>query len=243
METLKYSLLKSPLKNAPDSWLAKPILESSCTFDDIVNNMLKRGTSLTQTDIMAVIDLFFTECETQIANGRPLNLPFFNGMPVVGGTFNGPDDTFDPSRHVIRYKLSPGKRLRKTIGQIKPEKLAFYEQVPVLSQFLDVNSQSFNSVITSKGIGELSGSKLQIDTTDPLQGIYFIHSNGLETQVTVVAQNHPTKLIFQIPELIDGAYRVEVRIKLLNSGVLRILQLNKTLTTGNNIQASDLQHK
>jgi hypothetical protein len=230
MQTLKYSLIESKLKNAPDAYLAKPVLERSCTFDDIVDNMLRRGTSLTQTDIEAVIDLFFTECEEQIACGRPLNLPFFNGMPVVGGTFTGPEDSFDPERHTIRYKLSPGTRIRKAVSQIKPEKVAFQEKLPLITQFNDVTSQTTNSVITPKGIGELSGSKLQIDTSDPLQGIFFMHHNGTETKVDIIAYNQSSKLIFQVPELLNGKYTVEVRIKLLNSGTLRTLRLYKQLT-------------
>ena len=229
MQTLKYSLIESKLKNAPDAYLAKPQLEQSCTLDQIVSNMLNRGTSLTQTDIEAVIDLFFTECETQIANGRPLNLPFLNGMPVVRGTFSDPNDSFDPNRHSIEYKLSPGTRIKKAVHKIKTEKVAYNEPMPVISQFMDVNSHSINSLITSKGIGEISGAKLQIDTTDSKQGIFFIHSSGTANKVTIIAKNRPSKLIFQIPELEAGTYHIEIRTQFQNSGILRSSQLRKKL--------------
>lgn len=230
MQTLKYSLIESKLKNAPDAYLAKPMLEKSCTLDDIVTNMLKRGTSLTQTDIIAVIDLFFAECEEQIANGRPLNLPLFNGMPVVGGTFTGPEDSFDPARHAVKYKLSSGTSISRATRRIVPEKVDYEDPMPGISQFYDVVTKATNSIITPMGIAEISGSRLQFNEADNDQGIFFIDRDGNPFRVEAVAHNQAFKLIFQSPQLPAGEYTIEFRVRLKKSTQLRTAAFTKQLT-------------
>ena len=230
METLKYHLIESKMKYAPGVYLAKPLLQNSCTFNKLIDNMLKRGTSLTKTDIVAVINLYYQECEAQIASGRPLNLPLFNGTPVISGTFTGPNDVFDSKRHSIKYRITPGIRMRKAITKLKTEKINYEPLLPVVTQFYDVTSQSANTIVTPKGIEEIKGSSLKLKTNDLEQGIFFIAPDKTEFRIAVVALNKPAKLIFQIPDLPAGKYQLEVRVKFPNSSVLRILSLKKELT-------------
>lgn len=230
MQTLKFSLIESKLKNAPGVYLAKPVQSNSLTLDDLVESMLKRSTSLSQTDIVAVLDLFVKECEEQIANGHPLNLPLFNGLPIVGGTFTGPEDSFDPARHTVRYKLSPGTGISKATKRIVPEKVDYKDPMPFVSQFYDVVTQTVNSVITSMGIGEISGSRLQFNMADNEQGIFFIDREGKSFRVEAVAHNQAFKLIFQSPKLPAGEYTIEVRVRLKKSTQLKTVAFTKQLT-------------
>ncbi len=62
-------------------------------------------------------------------------------------------------------------------------------------------------------MGEITGSRLSFDADDPAQGIFFVaEADGTTTRADVVAQNAPSRLLFQVPKaLAAGDYRVEIR--------------------------------
>ena len=62
-------------------------------------------------------------------------------------------------------------------------------------------------------MGELVGFRLKFDETDPEQGIFFISENGPSVHVEVIGANQPKKLLFMVPELIEGTYQIEVRAR------------------------------
>jgi hypothetical protein len=78
-------------------------------------------------------------------------------------------------------------------------------------------------------MAQISGNRLQVDSTDPEQGIFFIASDGSETRVGVVGRNMPSTLMFLLPaELTTGEYALEVRAKM--GDALRTGSLNSVLS-------------
>jgi hypothetical protein len=230
MEPLFFRLGENLLTADPSDYKAIVETSRSNTIDDVIKMMLKRGTSMTKTDILAVLNLYDLVVADLVAEGKPINLPLFTGAPSITGVFNGPADVFDPARHAIRYNLNPGLLLREAIQRIPIEKTAPVENLPIIEQYLDVASQKANDVLTPGDIGELQGSRIGFDAADAEQGIWFVDTNGTETKVSSLAMNKPSKLIFKVPALVAGEYELVLRVKFANSKQLRKVTLRKMLT-------------
>jgi hypothetical protein len=229
MESLKYHLAENLLTDDPDDYMAQVEVSRSFTIDDVINEMLKRGTSLTRTDVMAVLNLEHQVIGDLVSEGYALNLPVCNGTPSISGVFTGPGDSFDTNRHFIKYNLTAGVLIRDAVKKIKPEKTDPVNKLPYIEQYFDVASQTSGDVLTPGGIGQLQGSRLSFDTSDTEQGVFFVTTAGAETKVSVVALNKPSKLIFMVPALAAGEYEVVVRVKFKNTKSLRMVKLNKIL--------------
>jgi len=229
MENLKYHLAENLLTDDPDDYMAQVEVSRSFTIDDVINEMLKRGTSLTRTDVMAVLNLEHQVIGDLVSEGYALNLPVCNGTPSISGVFAGPGDSFDTNRHFIKYNLTAGVLIRDAVKKIKTEKTDPVNKLPYIEQYFDVASQTSGDVLTPGGIGQLQGSRLSFDTSDAEQGVFFVTMAGAETKVSAIALNKPSKLIFMVPALAAGEYEVVVRVKFKNTKSLRMVKMNKIL--------------
>ncbi len=71
-------------------------------------------------------------------------------------------------------------------------------------------------------MAELKGSYLKIDETANDEGVCFISTRGGgEVKASYFHQNFPKKLLFQIPDLTVGTYKVEVRSRGHNCKTLK----------------------
>jgi hypothetical protein len=230
MNTLKYYLTENLLTSNPHDYMAQPELKVSLTAGDVIDEMLRRGTLITRTDVIAVLNLYEQVVSDFVSEGYSLNLPLFIGAPLIYGVFNGPEDLFDENRHVVKFNLNPGFLIRDAVKKMKIEKSVPVNKSPFISQYVDIVSATINDRLTPGGIGELQGSRLNFDTNDIELGIYFIAANGSEFKAVSFALIKPRKLIFCIPDLPSGAYNLEVRVKFRNSTMLRKTSFNKILT-------------
>lgn len=230
MNTLKYYLAENYLTPDPSDFMAQVQTSRSFTLEDVVNEMLKRGTSLTATDVNAVLNLFHQVIADLITEAYAINLPLCNGQAGISGVFNGPADSFDPNRHVLKYNLNPGLLIRDAIRKVKTEKIDPTDKAPYIEQYIDVMSHTTDDVLTSKGIGEIQGSRIAFDAEDEEQGIWFVATDGTETKVSTVAMNKPSKVIFMIPELAAGEYELLLKVRYTNSKALRVTTHRKLLT-------------
>ncbi len=94
----------------------------------------------------------------------------------------------------------------------------------------DFNSGERDSVLTSGGMGQLTGHRLKFDPADVKQGIFFVAEDNSATKVEIVGRNKPGDLMFTVPELPSGDYRVEVRAIMSGGVQVRTGVLLATLT-------------
>ena len=99
---------------------------------------------------------------------------------------------------------------------------------PTVEDFKDIASNSMNDTLTPNAVGHITGSSLKINTEDTEQGIFLIASDGTTIQVSTLIRNKPSEVIFMIPALASGTYRLEIRNK-PKTKELRIGQLNGDL--------------
>ena len=99
---------------------------------EIVKRIVKRGTTLTETDIRAVLRLSFEEIAEAVSEGNNVNLILVNNRPSIQGVFSDVNDSYDASRHTVRASLSAGLLLGEKMKTASLEKGAAALLVPRL---------------------------------------------------------------------------------------------------------------
>jgi hypothetical protein len=84
--------------------------------------------------------------------------------------------------------------------------------------------------LTPNNIGQLSGSPQKFHENAADEGVIIVDVDGGPTfKVTTVQRNKPAQLVFLVPSLPGGSYRIEVRAKVGASTQLRTGTLDATL--------------
>ncbi len=210
---IKYSLQPNPITTDPNDQSARVQLNATLSLEDIVSLAIKRGTSLTETDLTGAANLLFDVITDEVADGNSVTLPLVNIRPGIKGVFTSASDIFDSSRHVKRATFSSGTLLSSKMQTAKVEKLTFELPLPVLVEYIDVNSGTINSLLTPGGIGTITGEELKFNPDNEVEGIWFVPSDGDEAvKATVVATRTEGRLMFSVPSgLQSGSYSLEVR--------------------------------
>ncbi len=220
---IKYYLQPNPITPDPNDQSARVLSNVVIDVDVLVKRMLLRGTTLTETDLKAVLTLLSTVVCDEVADGNTVNLPFANIRPGISGVFANALDTFDASRHTRKATLSQGLMLLQKMQNAKVEKITQSMAAPALLEFLDINSGIANSTLTPGGIGQIVGEELKFSTANANEGIFFVSATNAATKVQVIANRTDGKLMFSIPNpLAPGNYSLEVRRAYTQANTLRI---------------------
>ena len=229
--TIKFYLQPNQITPDPNDQSARVVANESIDIEGIISRVLKRGTLVTETDIRAVLTIFFDEVTDLVADGNTILLPLVNIRPGIKGVFTNAADNFDSTRHSKKASLSPGLLLTKKMEEAKIEKISGYQPSPELLEFMDINTQTSNSLITPGGIGRITGSELKFNPANPLEGLFLVESAGAAKQVTVFATRTEGTLMFSIPSTLSaGSYTPEVRKGYGATASLRTGVLNELLT-------------
>ncbi|MGL4987371.1 MAG: DNA-binding domain-containing protein [Treponemataceae bacterium] len=216
---LEYSLRKNPLDKKELSYMAQVNENRSCTDEELINLMARRGTTLTKTDIAAFLQLYGEIIGELLEDGRPLNTSIINTRFSIKGKFYGMDDNFDPSRHTICIRASLGRYLKNKFSQVKVSKGDASFTNPFISEVKDINTRSIDNTVTKGGNIDLIGKHLKFDEDDSEQGVFLINEQGEQIKCPHPAQNKPTLLIINIPFTLEsGMYWIEVRTKVTDCG-------------------------
>jgi len=232
---INYALFENNLTSDPADYAAQVKITYSADLDAIADRMIEQGSTVTKPDILAVLEDAIKATESYLLEGYRVQFGgLFEMFPRVKGIFNGITDTFDPSRHHIDVGANPGSRVRKKVrDNASVEKQETILPAPTLLQYADLESGDINSTLTPGTIGTINGHRLKYDDTQGDEGIYLIaETGGAVTKVTAVQKNKPGQLVFLVPTLADGLYRLEVRAQFSIDGEVRTGALESLLLVG-----------
>ncbi|MDE5421520.1 DUF4469 domain-containing protein [Ancylomarina sp. DW003] len=208
--SLKYSLTENLLTAEVDDYNARPQEVTSYDLEDIIAQMLEKGSTVTRSDILAVLNNFFEVAGTITSNGGMINTDLFKTNFSVTGVFNGATDAFDKSRHAIKINTNAGKVLKTALTKVKVEKVASAETIPHILEVKDSISGSVNDQISSEGVLEITGSRLKLDGDNATNGVYLVASDNTRNKVVTVVDNKPARLIVILPTLAAGEYSLQI---------------------------------
>ena len=226
---LKYSLRENLLTPEPDDCMAQVQDVRSYSQDEVIDLMMRRGTTLTKADVAVVLQVYTEVVGELTADGSAVNTPLFNTSFSVSGVFSGMADSFDKTRHTVSVNISAGTALREAVKSVRTEKTEGAATGPYITEAADVVSGAVNSTVTAGGILRLTGSRLKFDASDVAQGVFLVPESGGEAvRCAVVAENKPARVMVMIPaDIASGTYYAEVRSRFMGNS-----QAGKTLKTG-----------
>lgn len=208
---IKYYLQSNPITPDPNDQSARVSPISTMHEDDIIQEMLLMGTTVTESDIRAVITLRNQVIINTLKQGHFVNTDLANFKTGISGVFTNSMDSFDSARHSKKANISTGKVLAAEIKTATIEKISSSLPQPVITQFTDYGSGT-GDMLSLGGAAEINGQELKFNTTNTNEGIFFIATDGTETRVdTTLIRHTEGLLIFTVPQLTAGDYTLEVR--------------------------------
>jgi hypothetical protein len=230
---MDYFLTDNHLTPDPDDQVAIPANVRSYTDEGIIDRILQRGTTLTRADLLASIQAYQAEHGYIVDEGNGFNTGLINAGPSITGKFNGVTDSYDHSRHNLRYGVNFSKSVRERIGKVKMTKVQAPVTGPIITAIKDSLSDLTDGTLSAGGVLDIAGSRLKVYPDIPEDGVYFIASDGTEYKASTLVENKPSRLIAMIPTLPAGSYTLEVRTHYIKSAEpgkqLRKMQFAKML--------------
>ena len=223
---LKYCLRENLLTAKPDDYMAQVTDSRVFTLDDIIERMVKRGTTVTRTDLTAIMQLYTEECSFIVEEGSALNTPLINTNFSITGVFDGADDSFDSKRHSINLNINAGTALKDALAKVKAEKTETASTNPYIAAVTDKITGTTDTVKIGS-VMEILGSRLKFDPSDAEQGVFAV-SGSKTVRCESVVENKPARLIVLLAAVPAGDFTLEVRTKLTGNGS----QKSKTLKKG-----------
>lgn len=210
---MDYYLQKNPITSDPNDHSARVVVPNTLTLDDIVREMQRRNSSLTESDILSALTLLFEVTTDEVAQGNTVTLPVAVFRPSIRGVFKDATDVYDEKRHEKRASVSQGTMMASKMKNAAVEKVTEPLPQPAPLHFEDVVTDTINSKVTPGGIGIIKGEELKFDQENEEEGIYFVGNDSEGTfKASVLAKVTSGTLIFSIPnDLAPGDYTVEVR--------------------------------
>ncbi|MDR1408581.1 MAG: DUF4469 domain-containing protein [Tannerella sp.] len=218
---LHYSLHENLLTDRPDDFAAQTHVSATYNREQFIDLMLQRGSTVTRSDILAVLNSMEETGAYIVENGGEFTLPLVQTGFRMPGVFHGATDVFDPLRHELHVTTRPGTLLREVEKRVKPVKIS--PPAPRL-QILEVRDSvtgEVDGVLTPGGVAEIAGVEIKLDGDKPDVGLYFVNlAGGADTRADTVAVNKPSQLVVLIPKLTSGIYQVKVTTQ-YSHGTLR----------------------
>jgi hypothetical protein len=233
---LNYGLSENKLTERPDDWSAITYPVASLDKEAVITRILSKGTTLTRTDVLAVLNALEEVVAEGSEQGYVFNLPLFNTSFSISGVFDSPLDSFDPSRHKLNINLTKGVRLREAEKRVKLEKTNIATPLPQIQEVKDSVSGTVNECLTARGVVEVRGYNLKIEGDDPSCGLWFVNQDGTETKAEVIIENKPTRILAMIPDLSVGTGTFQVKVVSQFSGGGRLLLTPKVFMYPKSLQ-------
>lgn len=217
---LKYNLVENLLTERPDDYAAQTVPTRGYDKEAIIGLILRKGTLLTRTDVLAVLNGLEETVFDIVKEGGTVNLPLFNTSFSISGVFDGPMDAFDSSRHRLNVNLTKGTLLRRAESEVRLTKTDAVAPQPTVVEVRDAVSGKSNEILTPGGVVQLWGSNLKIAGESPENGLWFVPETGQPVKAEVIVTNKPSQLIAMIPPLAAGSYSIRVVTQSTGGGML-----------------------
>jgi hypothetical protein len=229
---IKYQLVESGLATEAGACHAIVSVSNTRNLDQIINHMISEGTGLTKPQALAYFEKLSQSILYFIELGFCVSTPLFKVRPTINGKFANKEDLYDPNRHQLNFRITPGLRFRSVKTDVKIEKSENSSQSPAPTAFIDVNTDGRNETVSPGSMAMLKGNRLRFDKEDANQGIFFASLDNPDTVVRSAqyAEINPSKVLFLIPALEPGEYKILIKKNSDNGKTLLSGELGTTVT-------------
>ncbi|MCP5501128.1 MAG: DUF4469 domain-containing protein [Leptospiraceae bacterium] len=232
---IQYGLYPAPNGNTlSNTYHARAITPPSKGMDEVVNRMLEGGSTVTKSDIYAVLNDLKRSIQNIILDGGRVNIEgFCQFYPVFQGVFEDQHDSFDPARHRVEVGATPSQEFKEVVSRAKVGKTKKVKNIPELETFIDVKTGEKNSKIYPATIGVLKGKNLKMDLEKEDEGLFLQNmADQSFIKLDTLSKNTSTELNFLCPFGISEnmPYRFELRNRNYSTNPLRTTRMSIELT-------------
>ena len=221
---LDYSLHENQLTERMDDFIAHTHVKKVYNKEQFIDLMLQRGTLMTKTDTLAVLNNINETAAYIVSEGDGINMPLFKVGYSLSGVFDGATDSYDPKRHRLHANITKGKVLSNAESQVTLSKINASSTQPIILEVRDSVTGKVDEVLTSGGAVEINGVNIKIAGDNAACGLYFVDENGTEIKAVTLIQNKPATLISLIPTLATGFYHVKITTQYSGGKLLKELR-------------------
>jgi hypothetical protein len=228
---ISYYLSDNRLTTKPGQQVAVVQNSGAIGEEELIDIITSDGSGVSRASVKAVMQRLAPAMLMMLKTGNTINLGVFNARVSIEGVFDDTLDGFDASRHRLKVNITPGVILESEIKKASVQKVESVKLYPSIEMFNDWVSKTTNDLITPNGHGKVVGKRLKFESDKADEGIYFVNSvSNEETKVLQVEQIKPQELLFLMPNLVAGSYRLEVRARISGGLELRTGVVGKLLT-------------
>ena len=109
--SINYALFENSLTSDPGDYMALVQSTGTAELEDVIARMIQQGSTVTRPDIVSVLADYHTAIENLVLEGLNVNTPLANYGASIKGIFDGPADSYDPSRHQVAGTARPRQAL------------------------------------------------------------------------------------------------------------------------------------
>ncbi|MDR1120529.1 MAG: DUF4469 domain-containing protein [Dysgonamonadaceae bacterium] len=237
LHRIRAFLYDNPLtKENPNDMIARVISERSLDVHDVCETAVSRGgADITAPAMEHAVELWLREMSYQLCDGYSVNTGWFTAAPHIHGTFDSPQEKFNPEKHTLLFEFHQGAILRRELESVTVEIMGPAGAASVIAQVVDVKTGSVSDVLTPDRNLIITGSRIKVSGEREENGVYFLDVNGAPYPVdpTDVVTNNPSEVVIVIPQLPAGAYTLQIVTQYSGSILLkepRTVTFDRTLT-------------
>jgi len=173
MNKINYFLRKNPLTSSDENlYMAAVGKKDTQREKEVIENMMKRNTTITRQDIILVLDLLEETVTDLVLNGFPVITNLFKARVSIRGGFTCLDDEFGKDRHKLCLNLTPSKKFRDKLEKDatleKTEQKSF---TTAISRLYDYSSRTFTTAFAPGALIGVHGKNLLPEEGDPQIGL------------------------------------------------------------------------
>jgi hypothetical protein len=217
-DTVEYVLLPNTLTaETEDDYRAHVVDAEVYSEQDLIDEMMASGAGLTRSDIAAVFEALTQAVTRVVSKGGCVRTPLFSTSFSLPGVYAA--DSEAPAS-ALKLNAHPGAVIRRAAEGVPVRKVRADLAGPVIDHVRGLTaSGETTDTLAAGGLVEIKGAKLKI--TGEGAGVFFRPvTGGAETAFTApFGDNLPARLLFVMPALPAGVYRVIVRTRYTGGSV------------------------
>ena len=213
--TIRYSVFPMQMDDDSTTYYAKVITGKSMTQEELLREMQGLGTTVTTTDMIAVLEALGTVCKRRVLDGFSIKVnKLVTLAPTIQGVFESRSDHFDPKRHKVQVVATADYKMRKEVKQFaKFKKIQVAGNEPSILQYNDFGSDTINQVVTQGGSSKIKGHRLKVDRSRDDESFYFIDFDTKKKfEVTKFLSIMPSEVYFLVPQFDAQTTRVQMQM-------------------------------
>ncbi|MDR2469561.1 MAG: DUF4469 domain-containing protein [Tannerella sp.] len=206
-------LYPNPLTESLNDFIARVISDRSLNVRQVCEAAVTRGgADISVAAMDHAVNIWLKEMGYQLCDAYAINAGWFTVSVHIKGSFDSPNEKFDPEKHRLVFEFHQGAQLRRELANVEVDVLGVAETGGIIAQVVDVRTGSINDLLTPNRNLRIAGEKLKVVGESSANGVFFVNQEtGIRTPVETedMVVNNPSELIVVIPELPAGEYSLE----------------------------------